>query len=345
MRKIHLYFLLCLAAFSTGCPNEPSKYFNNKNSFASIVNDYLTTAQSKYEKHVAANPNEAKRIRDDAIEDAFAVIDSNYIDFIRKLNTRRSTADFIADVIDLGAGAATGIAKGERPNQVLGIGLTAFKGVRKSSEVNFYKEQTISILIAKMDDVRAQVHSSILEKKPRPISQYSIKEAIRDIVAYYNAGTLIRAFTQLSKDTSAQAKQSEKRVLELQDIRSSDVVVLTPDATNAAVMIGKHRRSYFRTLAQGSDEDKKDVTEKLRLIYRDIAKGEKSDQFKPILEKLKRENLSLKADLDKLEAETGSESVPGEKILEVLSSVFSAIDLQKQGNLVVTLKEIFENRM
>jgi hypothetical protein len=345
MRKIQLCLFLFLVPFSTGCPDRPSEVFGNKNNFASNVNEYLATAQKRFEESFETDPNKAKRVRDDAIEDALAVIDGNYENFTSKLNSQRSATDFVADVIELGTSVATGISKGERPNQILGISLTGFRGVRKSGGLNFYKEQTIPILIAKMDDNRAQAHSAILLKKPRPASEYSLKEAIRDIVAYYNAGTLVRAFTQLSKDTAAQAKQSDKRVLELQKINPSDVVELTPDVTKAALIIGKHRKNYARTLARGSDEDKKEVTEKLRLIYSDVAKGAKSEMFKPVLEKLKQENPSLKADMVRLEAESGSGNVPGERTLEVLSSVLLAIDMQKQGDLMITLKEIYENRM
>ncbi len=174
MRQIQLCLFLFLVPFSTGCPDRPSKFFENKNNFARNVNAYLATAQESFQENLETAPNEAKRVRDDAIEDALAVIDSNYEDFTSKLNTQRSATDFVADVIELGAGVATGVSKGERPNQILGIALTGFRGVRKSGGLNFYKEQTISILIAKMDDNRAQVHSAILLKKPRPASEYSV---------------------------------------------------------------------------------------------------------------------------------------------------------------------------
>src|SRR4029453_3832865 len=168
--------------------------------------------------------------------------------------------------------------------------------------------------------------------------------AIRDIVAYHNAGTLVRAFTQLSKDTAARANQSEKKVLELQDINHFDVVVLTPNITAAALMISNHLIDYAKIFRVGTDEDKKKVSEKLRRIYRDIVKGGNSEMFWPVLEDIKQKKPSLNPDMDRLEAETGSESVSGETTLKILSSIFSAVDLQKQ-DLVITLKEIFENRM
>jgi hypothetical protein len=263
MKKIHLYLLLSMVVFTTGCPNEPSKNFKGKDSLVSNVNDYLRNQQGRYNCAVdegknyipviegqTPGPNSgrcgditladplgvAQRVRNDAIEDAIAVIDSNYNDFINKLDTRRSRADFIADVIDLGTGAATGIVKGERPNQILGIALTAFRGARRSSELNFYKQQTTPILIAKMDDNRARVYAGILTKRTRTVNEYSMKEAIRDIVTYFNAGTLIRAFAELAKDTSDKAKESEQVVRELkgENIEISDIPSLAAEQRSDA---------------------------------------------------------------------------------------------------------------
>jgi hypothetical protein len=157
----------------------------------------------------------AQRIRNDAIDDVLAVIDDNYTDYISNIERRRSSTAFILDVIDLGTGAAIGVTKGERPNQILGIGITAFRGGRRSAELTFYKQQTTPILITKMDDNRAIVLGDILQKRSANGANYSLKAAIRDLVDCYNAGTLVRAFTELSKTTAAlaQASQAHVRVL------------------------------------------------------------------------------------------------------------------------------------
>jgi len=222
MRGLLLSMLISVVAFTTGCPQGPSKTFpgvTNSKSLVANMNSYLKAAQEKYAEALEDDPTDAqelaKQIRNDAIDDALAVIDDNYTDYIRNIESRRSRADFILDVIELGAGAATGITKGERPNQILGIALTAFRGGRKSTELNFYKQQTTPILINKMDDNRATVLGDILVKRDSPVRDYSIKAAIRDMVSYYNGGTLVRAFSELSKVTAAQALASQARVRHL----------------------------------------------------------------------------------------------------------------------------------
>jgi len=223
MRGILLSVLVFMVAFMTGCPQGPSKNFpgginpgsgpTTTKSLVTNINGYLKQKQLDFD--AAATPAEKQRIRNDAIDDVLAVIDDNYTVYISNIEARRSSTDFLLDVIELGTGAATGIAKGERPNQILGIALTAFRGGRKSSELNFYKQQTTPILISKMDDNRDTVLGDILEKKPSPASDYSMKGAIRDLVKYYNAGTLVRAFTELAKSTAVQAQASQARVRHL----------------------------------------------------------------------------------------------------------------------------------
>lgn len=265
MKKIPFYLLLGIVIFATGCPKEPSKSFKNEGTLVSNINDYLKTQQNRFNcareesKKYDASTNScgadlesaldvAKRVRNDSLEDAIAVIDSNYNDYITGLDARRSKAEFLFDIIDLGTGAATGIAKGERPNQILGIALTAFRGGRKSVELNFYKQQTTPILISKMDDNRSKVYVAILSKRDKSANDYTMKEAIRDIVAYYNAGTLIRAFAELAKDTaiSAQASDTVVRELKGENITISSIATLKHESISNEVFA--HRLSLRKKL-------------------------------------------------------------------------------------------------
>lgn len=346
MNKLPFYLLLGVVFFATGCPSEPSKNLNNKNAVAAQINSranaYLTARQNGY--YAALSANDKKAQRDDAIEDVLAMIDSNYQDYINRLQTRRATTDFIADVVELGTGAAAGIAKGERPNQILGIALTAFRGGRKSMELNFYKEQTVPILITKMDGNRAKVYAEILHKKSKPVTEYSLSEAIRDMVTYYNAGTLVRAFTELTKDTSAQTQQSEKRVLQLKGINPSDFIDLPTETVKSDLTIQQSLRDLQNTLARGGDADKKATAGKLRDIYLDLVNGENKADFKPIIARVKSDNAALKAEMDKLESAdaTKRDSVSGDSLVDIIGMIQSRIDAKTQGSLLTKLQASFD---
>lgn len=227
MKKIQLCLLICTAFFATGCPKyRPKVDFNNKSSLVNRINGRFTDWQVQYRTALDRKDFErAKTVRNELLEEALPYLDDAYIDFITDIQAGRDRGNFIADVIELGTSGAIGITKGERSLHILGVALTAFRGGRRSADVNFYKDQSTPILISKMDGNRAKVRATILSREGEGVNTYPIGAAISDIVDYYNAGTLVRAFTELAKDTAVQTKQSEDRVLELKGVQ------ITPEAT------------------------------------------------------------------------------------------------------------------
>ncbi|HJR09283.1 MAG TPA: hypothetical protein VJ842_18635 [Pyrinomonadaceae bacterium] len=289
-----------------------------------------------------ADSARAKLIRDRVIDRLKANIDALYNDFEEQLFTRRAGSNLLFDITELGSAAAINITNGERAKNIISVALAAFKGGRKSLDENFFKERTIQTIISQMQASRAQVEGVIIQKRGKEVAEYSLDEALGDLVNYFYAGTLQKGLQNLAKEAGQNAINAEKRVLQLKNIDPGSVVSLTPDVRGASVMIGKYRR-VFTTSLKGTAAQKQEATEKLRLIYLDITKNE---GFKPIVEKVKKDIPALKPDMDKLEGtEAESKSVAGEQTLEIISEIFRATSLETQGNLVVALKEFFDNRL
>lgn len=267
MRKIQLSLLLSIVVLATGCPKyKPSKVeLDNPQSFTTKLNLYFKAKQTEYINALGSVPDgaeKAKRIRNQFIEDVLPFIDEVYMNFITDIQAGRDRSNFVADLIELGTSAAVGITNGERPLQILGIGLTAFRGGRRSADLNFYKEQSTPILINKMDDNRAKVRAMILDREKSSVEDYPIGTAIGDIVAYYNAGTLVRAFTELSKDTAAQAQESERIV------REKLTGPIIGETTQADRDLSKEAADTLRRLRNelADDSSKDDATRKLQQI-------------------------------------------------------------------------------
>lgn len=239
MRHLQISLLLIVVVFATGCPNyRPRVDFKNPSSFMGKLNEHIQVEQEKarcfsqnldYSTPSATNPTGcstaanskpdgkllAQGIRNTLVEDALPYVDGMYLDFITDIQQGRDRENYVADVIELGASAAVGIIKGpQRSIQIIGIVLTAFRGGRRSRDLNFYKDQATPILINKMDGNRAAVRAAIMQRETKDIDSYPMGMAVGDIVAYYNAGTLIRAFTELQKDTAEQTKISERALEE-----------------------------------------------------------------------------------------------------------------------------------
>lgn len=267
MKKISIYLLLFVVAFATGCPKyRPKVDFNNKSSLVNQINEHMKAKQSAYVNALSTDPEKARTIRNELIEDALPYMDEAYSDFIYGLATGRDRGNFIADVIELGTSAAVGITKGERPLQILGIALTAFRGGRRSADLNFYKDQSTPILISKMDGNRAKVRAIILRRERDSVDDYPMGAAISDIVAYYNAGTLVRAFTELQKDTAIDTRQAENRLLVLKG------VPITPPATEeeAALSVEAGDTIFNLRQALARPAEKEQATAKLKAIFTDL---------------------------------------------------------------------------
>jgi hypothetical protein len=226
--KPHLLLLLVVLLFTTGCPKyRPTVDFKSVETFRGKLNAHLKYQQKLYQCYrdgmdytdgdppvcsgsVTDGPERAKAVRDELIADALSYIDDAYGDFKNDLAAGRDRTNFIADLVELGTSAAVGITNGERPLQILGIALTAFRGGRRSADANFYKDHSTPILISKMNGNRASVRAAILENQKKGIEGYPIGFAISDIVEYYNAGTLFEAFTKLTEETAIQTKKAEE---------------------------------------------------------------------------------------------------------------------------------------
>jgi|GEM_PF-2178661 len=277
MRKIQLCLLILTAVFATGCPKpqyRPTLNFNQ--GMVDKFNAALKRQYREYEcyrfgpthfdfQNVACtgyvqNLDNAKGVRNELIENALSYIDESYNSFVADIQAGRDRNNFLLDVVDLSTAAAVGITKGERTLQIIGVALTAFRGGRKSADANFYKDTSTPILISKMDGNRAKVRAVIVEREGKEAVDYTLGAAVSDIVDYYNAGTLVRAFTQLQKDTAIATEESEKALVKAK--RDAGIRGAVPAATLAAskkfsAAIRDHRTAFFAAKTNIATEEGK----------------------------------------------------------------------------------------
>jgi hypothetical protein len=282
MKRIQLYLLLSVVVFATGCPKyKPTLNLDkDANTFVNKLNTFISKKHDEYKSALKTNtPDDAKRARNEAIESVLPYIDSAYMDFITDLQAGRDRTNFIADLVELGGSAAVGIVNGQRPLQIIGVALTAIRGGRRSADLNFYKEQSTPVLINKMDGNRAKVRATILTREKDGADLYSFGAAISDVVEYYNAGTLVRAFTELQKDTAVQTKASEDRLLVLKGVK------VTPIATPAATQLSQSASDTLFDLRQAlaKPAEKAKAIAKLAAIVKEL---EPDKDAGPILKKI-----------------------------------------------------------
>ncbi len=249
MRYITFFIVVFIVLIATGCPNKEPKLGLQDESYKKLIISQLK--DNIYQKewieykcsndgfyntgitgkafdaftcgtNVIKNADNARNIRNEVLDNSVGLIDSAYGVYIRDIRKNRSIGEFLADLTQLGGSTAGGIVNGERALQIIGVALTGFTGARKSASLNFYDEKTTSILIKRMDASRSEILNEIKQNQQKATvgtDSYSFDAGLDDIVRYFDAGTLNRAFADLDKQVSVDARIAEKGVRTIKKIK------------------------------------------------------------------------------------------------------------------------------
>jgi hypothetical protein len=233
MKKICLIaFVICIALFLTGCPKGRAKM---PDVISDKIKEYAVVQfDEDYKRYnVAVDSNQlvkAKVLRNELLFKLKRHIDANYADFENNLFLGKATSNVLLDITELGAAAAVGITNGERAKTIIGTALTAFKGGRKSVDVNFFRERTTESLISTMRASRSRVEEKINLGLRNDVANYTLEESLGDLINYFYAGSLSNALVELSQQAADEAKNAKvqtdisiKKRLEVEFDESKDI--------------------------------------------------------------------------------------------------------------------------
>jgi hypothetical protein len=201
-------------AFMTACPK-------TRTSMPAPIRDTLIEGRlgrlkdlaDKYDAAIDSgvpDPGRAKLYRNELIYQAKQLMDANYNDFENDLFVRRASSNVLMDITELGVSVATGITNGERVKSILGVAQTAFKGGRRSVDLNFFRERTTEVLALKMRAARARVLQRINLGVRAEVADYPLASGLDDLIDYLNAGSLNSALLELTGDTGAEAQEARR---------------------------------------------------------------------------------------------------------------------------------------
>jgi hypothetical protein len=158
------------------------------------------------------------RYRNKIVYSTAKEIDKNYAAFRNSFFSERAATETLLDIAQIGVTSAGTLAAGETIKTVLAAVATGVAGSRLSFNKNFFKEKSPDLLISRMDALRAKQWSQISLKlnNPNPNNSndnaYPLAAAERDLVAYYLAGSLQAAFTDIVAESGATQKEAENQI-------------------------------------------------------------------------------------------------------------------------------------
>lgn len=180
--------------------------------------DQLVSLATNYDAAIASGTavdlGKAQLYRNELMHLGIMLIDDNYNQFENDLFVKRARTNVAGDLTELGVAAATGITNGERVKTILAIALTAFKGGRKSIDVNFFRERSTEVIALKMRASRARILQTIYQGLAAPVDKYPLGAGLDDLINYLNAGSLNSALLELAQDTGQDARNARASAAE-----------------------------------------------------------------------------------------------------------------------------------
>jgi hypothetical protein len=165
--------------------------------------------------HEAPDPTMPKRtaLRDKIVYATAKEIDKNYTDFKSSFFGERAALETGLDIVQIGLGSAGTLAGGELTKAILAATATGVAGMRLSYNQNFFKEKTPDILLSRMDALRAERWSQLYRQLSGSTDEtYPLSAAERDLVAYYQAGSLEAAFQSIIAESGAALEQADTEI-------------------------------------------------------------------------------------------------------------------------------------
>lgn len=154
---------------------------------------------------------------------ALFAIDLKYAAFRHGLWAERRNTGAVTALLSMGLGVAgtlTDAAVAKTNYAALGTLLT---GTTQVIDSKYLFDQTVSALITTMDANRTAIAARILDASNRPIDAYSGYASLRDVIAYYNAGTLTDALITLQDRATVDKKANEDRISRIHALSAEQI--------------------------------------------------------------------------------------------------------------------------
>jgi hypothetical protein len=181
------------------------KYASSDSVLAQL--DWLNPAFVEYFNSLDAT--EQKSARNDMIDDLLILSDHEFHGYIAEIYLSKAGTEIGFDAYTTLLSGTAALTTGGATPHILS-GLAAFlTGTRTSIDKNVFAEQTAQSLINTMDTNRLIIERAILDKKDKPIGEYSLRDAALDLVEMHQEGSIVAAVKSLLAKTSEQQAVAE----------------------------------------------------------------------------------------------------------------------------------------
>ncbi len=151
----------------------------------------------------------AAELRNRIVHGIMADVEYNYRVYEGTLFIDRAKFNVGSDLLELGLATAGTLSSVNYTKTILSTLLSAGAGARISADKNFFREKAIESVINSMQSRRNRVEHMILSQLAKPVFDYPLEMAIKDVREYFFAGTLEGGLTEMSQQSAASAQTNQ----------------------------------------------------------------------------------------------------------------------------------------
>ena len=207
----------CVTGFTRAAPNK-NLVRERKQVMAQQLFGSKPGEQGEFD-HLYEKARSDMEARDRLLRQLLLLTDLYYQDYRESLYAMTSGTDFIGSAVITGMNAVSTISGGEQFKTLIAAVTTGFSGVKTEFSRSILMDKTLQAVFKQMDASRAQMNARIqlsLKKSgsKAKLGMYPVDEALRDVVAYYNAGTLVGALEAIENNAAKQEEKAKQTINE-----------------------------------------------------------------------------------------------------------------------------------
>ena len=176
---------------------DPGLYTQSNFSDDNTTYKTVTTAGATF------NADLAKQARNNLTYGLMADIEVVYGQYYNHLFTSQGSIAIGSDALTLGLTSAASIATNAATKTIFSALGTGVTGVGLSVEKNLFAQQSFAVIAVAMQTRRDKIRTAIITNLNLDVTSYPLWAARRDLVSYFNAGTLPGGLQELQEEAGA----------------------------------------------------------------------------------------------------------------------------------------------
>lgn len=211
MDRFFIASLICFVFLLSGCVRRYNAAVVKNNPYRvsirqDLQGDWLNTYRLM-PQGTAAEQSAKKDRRNQIISELVWLSDDAYYQWEPAFYTSGATVATFFDFASLGLTGGSAVANSPK---VLGAMATGIQGANGSITKNFFDQQSRSVIVQKMRQLREAALVRIEAGEDKPVADYSLDQGIVDVQNYYYSGTVTGALQGLASATANQSTENKK---------------------------------------------------------------------------------------------------------------------------------------